>query len=311
MIGILGEALIDFIGGKGLDGNECYYPYSGGCALNAATAASRLGSSVIYIGKLSADMFGQKMQAHFTKNNVKLVAAFCGVAENSMIGFARLDSNGAASYVFYSQGTTPTVLTSEEIKAAIDSEPSLTFLHIGSVALALDTSGEQIRTAMHTLKKTPFIFMDPNVRPTVIADFDTYRERVLDVATLAQMIKLSHEDLELLYPGISEKEAVGSLLAGGTSHVVLTRGKDGLTWFAKSGFSTHVEAVDNPIVDTVGAGDTVSGAILTYLEENDLTDPNLITVDHAREALRFASVAASVTCSRKGCDPPLRHEVFV
>ena len=311
MIGILGEALIDFIGGKGLDGNECYYPYSGGCALNAATAAARLGSSVLYIGKLSADMFGQKMQAHFTDNNVKLVKTLCGVVENSMIGFARLDSSGAASYVFYSQGTTPTVLTAEEIVNAIYSENNLAFLHIGSVALALDISGEQIRKAMRMLKNPPFIFMDPNVRPTVIKDFDTYRERVLDVASLAQMIKLSHEDLELLYPGISENEAVDSLLAGGASHVVLTRGKDGLTWFAKKGFSTHVEAIDNQIVDTVGAGDTVSGAILTYLEENGLTDPSTITVDQAREALRFASVAASVTCSRKGCDPPRRHEVFV
>jgi len=309
MIGILGEALIDFISGVGADGKECYYPYSGGCALNAATAAARLGAKTLYIGKLSRDMFGRKMQSHFIENNVRLIETLCAVEENSMIGFARLDPSGAASYVFYSVGTTPTVLTKDEIIGALTLEPGVDFLHIGSVALALEISGEQIRQALHLLQHRPFLFLDPNVRPTVISDFASYRRRLLEVVSLAQLIKLSHEDLQLLFPQLSEQEGVQALLSKGAAHVVLTRGKDGLTWFASSGFSCHVEAVDVKIVDTVGAGDTVSGAILTFLEENSLQDPSAITEKHAKAALEFASAAAAVTCSRKGCDPPRRSDI--
>ncbi len=311
MIGILGEALIDFISGIGVDGKECYYPYSGGCALNAATAASRLGADVLYIGKLSQDMFGQKMQSHFIENHVRLKKSLCSVVENSMIGFAKLDPSGAASYVFYSQGTTPTVLTKDEILAVLKEEPQVRFLHIGSVALALDASGEHIRQALRTHIPSPFIFLDPNVRPTVIADFGTYRMRLLDVASMAQLIKLSHEDLQSIYPQLTEREGVMALLSLGAAHVVLTRGKDGLTWFSRSGFSCHVDAVDIKVVDTVGAGDTVSGAILTFLEENALYDPSMITEKLAKAALGFASAAAAVTCSRKGCDPPRRNEVSI
>ena len=309
MIGILGEALIDFISGTGVDGKECYYPYSGGCALNAATAASRLGSKVLYIGKLSHDMFGRRMQSHFIENKVRLKEWLCSVEENSMIGFAKLDPTGAASYVFYSLGTTPTVLTKEEIISVLKEEPEVDFLHIGSVALALDLSGEQIRKALLQLPARPFLFLDPNVRPTVIADFETYRRRLLEVASLSQLIKLSNEDLELMFPHASEQEGVQALLNAGAAHVVLTRGKDGLTWFAASGFSCHVDAIDVKVVDTVGAGDTVSGALLTFLEEHSLHDPSAITAELAEKALEFASSAAAVTCSRKGCDPPWRLDI--
>jgi fructokinase len=249
------------------------------------------------------------MQSHFIENNVKLIETLCAVEENSMIGFARLDPTGAASYVFYSVGTTPTVLTKDEIVNVLKEEPEVNFLHIGSVALALEVSGEQIQKALHTLQDRPFIFLDPNVRPTVIADFESYRKRLLDVASLAQLIKLSHEDLQLMFPQLSEQEGVQALLSQGAAHVVLTRGKDGLNWFASSGFSCHVEAVDVKVVDTVGAGDTVSGAILTFLEENSLRNPSAITEKLAKAALEFASAAAAVTCSRKGCDPPRRLDI--
>ena len=311
MIGILGEALIDFISVKGIDDADCFQSHCGGCALNAATAASRLGSSVLYIGKLSADMFGQQMRQHFIENNVRLNESLCGCAANSMIGFAKLDAHGAASYVFYSEGTTPTVLDAHEIAAVFASEPNLNFLHIGSVALALKQSGEEILKALSSLQNLPFIFLDPNVRPTVIADFAAYRSRLLAVASLSDIIKLSDEDLHFLYPEIPERRAIDDLLSKGAAHVVLTRGKHGMDWYAASGYACAETAIDVPIVDTVGAGDTVSGAILSYLEGKGLKDSSRITLSQAKEALHFASAAAAVTCSRKGCDPPTRSEVVI
>lgn len=309
MIAILGEALIDLIGGTGNDGQPCFYHYAGGCALNAATAAARLDSDVLYIGKLSEDMFGKHMQTYFKENKVKLVQSLCDVPENSMIGFAKLDAEGAASYVFYSEGTTVTKLTAQEIVHVFDDHPEITYLHVGSVSIALEESGQQIVKALAQRGSLPFLFFDPNVRPTVVEDFDSYRKRVLEIVRLSSLVKLSHEDLALIYPDRSIEEGVRSLLDLGTNHVVLTKGKDGLQWCSQSGLDVSVPAVDNTIVDTVGAGDTVSGAILTYLEEHGIGREDVPTEGQVHEALEFAALAAAVTTSRKGANPPKRSEV--
>ena len=309
MIAFMGEALIDLIGSTGSEGQPCFYYYSGGCALNAATAAARLDSDVLYIGKLSSDMFGIQMQEYFTANKVKMVPEFQDVHENSMIGFAKLDAHGSATYSFYIEGTTVTVLTAEEIVEAIEPLDTLRYLHVGSVSVALDSSGEQILSALKRLKNRPFVFFDPNVRPSVIKDFETYRKRVVEVARLSTLIKLSHEDLGLLFPDRNVEDGISYLLDLGASHVVLTKGKDGLQWISKSGLDIQVPAIDNPIVDTVGAGDTVSGALLTYMEEHDIGLGDIVTSGQATEALEFAAAAAAVTTSRKGANPPRRSEV--
>jgi fructokinase len=309
MIAILGEALIDLIGGTGTDGQACFYHYAGGCALNAATAAARLDSDVLYIGKLSSDMFGKQMQSYFDSNRVKTIPEFRDVPLNSMIGFAKIDESGAASYVFYSEGTTVTGLKQHEIGEALDTHPEITYLHVGSVSIALEESGRSILGALKSKENLPFIFFDPNVRPTVIEDFASYRKRVLEIVSLSSLVKLSHEDLELIYPDLSTGEGIERILTLGAKHVILTKGKDGLQWCSSNGLDVAVPAVDNKIVDTVGAGDTVSGAILTYLEEQGIGRDDEVTVAQARDALEFAALAAAVTTSRKGANPPLRSEV--
>ncbi len=309
MIGFLGEALIDLIGGISTNGESLFHYYSGGCALNAATAAARLGSEVTYLGKLSQDMFGQQMKNYFLSNNVKVVEKFTDVNENSMIGFAKLDAAGAASYVFYTEGTTINALRSDEIIDAMQSIEHLDYLHVGSVSIALEKSGTQILKALENMKTLPLIFFDPNVRPTVIENFESYHERVLKIAAMASIIKLSHEDLEILFPHLGQEDALKKLFSGNVKIVLLTMGKDGLRWISKNGLDISVAAIDNPIVDTVGAGDTVSGATLTYLSEHRITDPLEIDKSRATELMDFAVRCAAVTTSRKGANPPHRNEL--
>ncbi len=308
MIGFLGEALIDLISGN--DSNEpLFHYYCGGCALNAATAAARLNSEVTYIGKLSKDLFGQHMKTYFEKNNVKLIPSLCEVEQNSMIGFAKIDDSGAASYVFYTEGTTLSSLESDELLQAIDSIESLDYLHVGSVSVALEKSGNTILKTLKECKNLPFVFFDPNVRPTVIENFETYRERVLSIAAMSTMIKLSDEDLELLFPDVTQSEALSTLFTGATQHILLTMGKDGLRWLSRDNLDITVPAIDNPIVDTVGAGDTVSGATLTYLSEHSIKSSTKIDEKCAKDIMEFAVRCAAVTTSRKGANPPRRDEI--
>lgn len=312
MIAILGEALFDLIGGVGSNDQPCFYHYIGGSALNTATAAARLNSDVLFIGKISADMFGKQMQAHFTQNNVQTIPELCNVPENSMLGFLKIDETGSASYVFYTEGTAVTGLRAEDILSALQSHEEITYLHVGSVAVALETSGSEILKALKEISHHgPALFFDPNVRPSVIGDFASYQKRVFEIVRLSFIVKLSDEDLASLYPHSSLPEALEALLELGAEHVVLTKGKEGLNWRSKTGLDVHVPAVDNPIVDTVGAGDTVSGALLTYLEEHSIGRGDPISKEQVKEALVFAAAAAAVTTSRKGANPPKRTEIVL
>ncbi len=310
MIGCLGEALIDFISGKEEEGKDPFFHYfSGGSTLNAATAAARLGSDVTFLGKLSQDMFGQKMKAYFQKNNVNILPHLTDVPENSMIGFASIDAEGAASYVFYTSETTVTSFSSDEIVEAMNQIDSLDYLLIGSVSAGLETSGNHILNALKQVKSLPCVFFDPNVRPTVIDDFEKYLARMKELAGLSTIIKLSHEDLEYLYPGVATDEALQLLFTGKTEAVILTLGRDGLRWVDQEGRTVEVPAIDNVIVDTVGAGDTVSGAVLTFLSEAGVVHAKDLTGEKIRDMLQFAVEAAAVTTSRKGANPPMRSEV--
>ncbi|MFA7371017.1 MAG: PfkB family carbohydrate kinase [Sphaerochaetaceae bacterium] len=310
MIAILGEALIDFVGSKGSDGKDLFYYYNGGSALNTAVATARLNASTLYLGKLSKDMFGKQMQVFLEANNVKLVPWLCDVEQNSMIGFAKLDTGGSASYVFYTQGTTVTELSKGEILRVFEQYTAIDYLLVGSVAVALEKSGNAILEALQTVGKTRFnLIFDPNVRPTVIDDFARYQQRVFEFVKLSYLVKLSDEDLLHLFPAKSLADGVASLLKLGAEQVVLTKGKEGLEWHNSQGLNVKVPAVDNPIVDTIGAGDTVSGALLNFLQENNLKRSGFITEEQAREALSFAAKAAAVTTGREGADPPKRFEV--
>jgi fructokinase len=316
MIGVIGEALIDFIGTSKEGSSQNFASFVGGCGLNAATAATRAGSPVGFFGKLSNDMFGLRILDHLVDNKVLFDPGLCNSPLPSMIGFAQLDDQGKASYAFYSKNTAPVCLDAEELLNALSNHSDLKILHIGSVSLALKPGCDAILDAIDFLKPRPIVFLDPNVRPTVIDDFEAYRKRLFTACRLADIIKLSDEDLLLLYPELEVEQAAKTLCSEVSSHVILTRGKHGSTWFSTGKFSVDSPIIDLPVIDTVGAGDTFSGSLLSYLHEKgyfgvDGNEPSLAKLDKEiiTKAMRFANAAASINCSRKGCNPPTKEEV--
>ena len=315
MIGIIGEALIDFIA-EGTGTVVRFDSAVGGCALNAATAAARQGSAVGFVGKISADMFGVRMLEHLVKNQVLFDPTLCNAAEPSLLAFASLDAHGSASYAFYLDGSAPLALGKEELLSVLGEHSDLLAVHIGSLALTLEPSSSAILAALREYEPQPVIFLDPNVRPAVIADPEAFRARMAEAIELASIIKLSDEDLAYLYPDVDIQSQAEELARSQKKHVVLTLGRDGATWYTPAGESVSVPIIDLPVIDTVGAGDTFSGAILTYLHDRGYfgaigEQPALqeLSVAVIEEVLRWASAASAVNCSRKGCDPPTKEEV--
>ena len=68
----------------------------------------------------------------------------------------------------------------------------------------------------------------------------------------------------------------------------------------------------DPLVDTVGAGDTYMASILSWVVESDLASrAALAAIDEQtlRRANDRAAEAAAINCQRSGCNPPWRDEL--
>ena len=117
------------------------------------------------------------------------------------------------------------------------------------------------------------VSFDPNVRPAITPDLDDVRRRAVRIADGATLLKLSDEDAALLYPATRVEDLPRRLVERhGVRLVALTRGAAGL--LLDDG--THTVSVPAPqvvVADTIGAGDTVTAALLAGLLERELLEP--------------------------------------
>jgi fructokinase len=95
---------------------------------------------------------------------------------------------------------------------------------------------------------------------------------------------------------------------------VITRGKDGLSAITGAGELVEVPAAPATVVDTIGAGDTVHGALLCWLHRIGISSVDGLRdvgVSEWRRALDFAARAAAITVSRAGAEPPYAGEIEI
>ncbi len=118
-------------------------------------------------------------------------------------------------------------------------------------------------------------------------------------------MKVSDDDMAWLYPGQSYEDVAARWIADGVTLVVVTRGANGLVGITAEG-SVEVPGVKVEVADTVGAGDTVGAIIVESIVEKGIL---ALTGDVLKGVLNRASVAAGITCSRKGAQPPYKHEL--
>ncbi|WP_168801738.1 carbohydrate kinase family protein [Glycomyces buryatensis] len=304
MIGVVGEALIDLEVAQ----TDARHPiaHPGGSPMNVAVTLGRLGSDVAFLGRLLSDAFGKLLRTHLTESNVDLRWAV-DAAEPTSLAIVSVALGGSAGYAFHVQGTADWQWSGWELPA----DPDLEAVHAGSLALALEPGGEVVGRWLEGLATGTTISVDPNVRPALLGDRDGYRDNVDRWISFSSIVKVSDEDLEWIWPGADPDELAGRWVDKGCKLVVVTRGGRGSLAHC-GGERFEVPTAKTEIVDTVGAGDALSGALLDWLSRHDRLDQQglaRLSADEAREAVEFASRVAAITCSRAGANPPRRSEL--
>jgi len=155
------------------------------------------------------------------------------------------------------------------------------------------------------------MMLDPNIRPGFIQDRAKHAARIRRMVAMADIVKLSDEDLGWFGEAGTPEEIIGRWLDQGPQLIVMTRGSHGAVAYSKR-HRVAVEAERVAVVDTVGAGDTFNAGVLAALHEHGaLTKPALaeLGAETIRAALSFGVKAAAVTVSRAGANPPWRDEL--
>ncbi|MGY1890604.1 fructokinase [Pseudomonas asplenii] len=308
---VCGEALFDFFSeddASGLASKVNFKAIAGGSPFNVAVGLRRLGVDSALFGGLSTDYLGRRLQQVLQDEGVR-PDYLVDFAAPTTLAMVAVGANGSPHYSFRGEGCADRQLGLAHLPAL---GPEVRGLHIGSFSLVVQPIGDTLLTLVQRESGKRLITLDPNVRLNPEPNIDLWRERIATLVPLADLIKVSDEDLSLLYPEQDPQRVIEGWLEHRCQVVFLTRGGDGATVFSRQHGTWSVPAASIKIADTVGAGDTFQAALITWLTEHGLDSVEGVQ-KLAREQidamLRFAVKAAALTCSKTGPDLPYRHQL--
>lgn len=302
---VMGEALVDLVIGWGKKEIDAE-PVPGGSPANVALALSRLGVPTELVTYLGKDTYGKQITKHLTASGVTIIPGDPAVEETSR-AIAWLDEDGAATYSFDIVW---------EPKSPILVDPNVAIVHTGSIASALEPGAQAVLDALRRAKYQALVTYDPNVRPQILNDRVAAAELIEEAVAAADVVKVSDEDLEWLYPDTTPAKAAQRWLEDfELALIVMTRGKDGPVAWTQSGIDVSHAPGEVTVVDTVGAGDTFMGGLIEALWRRGYRGPQgaerLADVDDVELAaiLEEASEVADVVVQRRGANPPWANEL--
>ena len=302
-----GDALVDFLPVKSADGRDATVSVVGGSCLNIAVGMARLGAPAGFVGGISTDLFGRMIADHASASQVDLRYATRS-AHQTTLAFVR-HVGGEPQYAFYDEATASRNWSYQRGSIPLD---EIEAIHVGSTTLANDNGAIQALAMIEDVGGSTTISFDPNCRPNLVRHKARYVDQMNAFAAAADIVRMSDADFEFLYGGNDYGERAKSLIAAGTSLVVVTRGINGAQAWHRAAGLVKVEAPTISVMDTIGAGDSFQAALLFALraigriKRGALAEMNAGELDRA---LSFASACAAVTCSRAGADPPRQSDV--
>ncbi|MDP9905433.1 carbohydrate kinase family protein [Arthrobacter bambusae] len=286
---VIGEALIDVVNGP-----EGSISYPGGSPANVAYGLGRLGIPTGLLTAIGDDEHGTAITNHLHSAGVRLLPGSISL-ERTATATATLAADGSASYEFDIAWQLAPVAPAMIPKV----------LHTGSIATFLAPGAATVRTLLEQCHQSCLVTYDPNIRPALLGSHSEAQSVFEDLLPLTDVVKLSDEDAHWLYPAFSPDEVLSHLLEQGARLAVITKGAEGAL-LATPDARFSISSVKTKVADTIGAGDAYMAALIFELltrGDEAFTPPGLEAIGQT------ASMAAAITVSRPGANPPTAEEL--
>lgn len=304
-----GEALIDMIpdyGGAapGTARPRGFIPSPGGAPANLAVAVAKLGGRAFFLGKVGSDCFGDLIQGTLAGYGVRTDHLLRDPAPTAL-AFVTHDAGGERRFSFYRDASADLGYRPEDFPDACFAEPGL--FHVCSNTLTEAGIRETTEHGLRLARRRGFLIsVDVNYRASLWRDPGAAPAAIRHVMAQADLVKMSHEELNALYGAGSEDRIIRHLLEAGVRLVVVTDGARPLR-FVTPRYAGDLQPPSIEAVDTTAAGDSFAGALLQALAAGDVSRKHLedwlSDEESLRSTLRTAAYCGALTASRYGaCD---------
>ncbi len=286
----VGELLVEFVShSEGCDLkalSEYSGPYPSGAPAICIDQASKVGASSQIFGGVGADNFGVALIERLQANGVETSGIKVIEDKTTGVAFVSYFEDGSRTFIFHLNNT---AVDAMDISALVLPNSPL-IMHISGSSLGNPLMRVAIeKTAVLVLERGGQISCDPNVRVELMSDKAVY-STLTNIIAKSSYLFPSDSDLEYLYPGCSEQEAIEKLIGLGVNTVALTRGEKGVVIYAKDSerLSLGGHAVEE--VDPTGAGDCFCGTFLAMTAQGKSIETSG----------RYANAAGAIAVTKRG-----------
>ncbi|MDQ0029376.1 carbohydrate kinase family protein [Arthrobacter bambusae] len=286
---VAGESLIDIVT---TPAGTAKHP--GGSPANVAYGLGRLGVSTGFLTAIGDDRHGRLMRDHLSAAGVQLLPGSISQGRTAT-ATATLAKDGSARYEFdINWDFTP--MTPNHF-------PKI--FHTGSIATFLAPGAAEVRSLILECHHSCLVTYDPNIRPALLGSHHEAKTTFEEIVPLTDVVKLSDDDAQWLYPGTPLEDTAARILALGAELAVITAGSSG-SLLTTAGTQLSIPAVASHVADTIGAGDSYMSALILGLLSRTgegFAPAVLERIGHT------ASMAAALTVRRRGANPPSMDEL--
>ncbi|MDT9001948.1 carbohydrate kinase [Paucibacter sp. APW11] len=280
-----GEALTDLIH----QGEERWVARVGGSVWNVARALAALGERTAFAGAISRDRFGNELWA--ASEAVGLDLRLLQRVQRAPL-LAIVEQGEPPRYFFIGDDSADLHFDVEVLPEGWSRR--LRWAHFGGISLAREPLASRLVALAERLKEQGVaISYDPNYRNLMD---ERYTPTLQRMGALADLIKVSDDDLRGLFPELEQDEALAGLRVPNPQALcLLTRGGAGASLYRGSE-RVDARAPAVQVVDTVGAGDASVAGLLYSLSRH---------AERPLQAHLHAALAAgSAACLQSGATPP-------
>ncbi|PXZ04593.1 ribokinase [Gilliamella apicola] len=274
--------------GETLSGSN-YKISFGGKGANQAVAAGRLGANIQFIAAVGNDELGNKIKQQLNNDNINTCSVACIEGQNTGVALILVNAQGENQIAIHA-GANAQVTTEYLLKYKDD------IINADAILMQLETPLATIEQAAKLAKQHQTqVILNPapaqKLSDDLLKHIDIITPNETEAEYLTGIKVLTEQDAE---------QAAMILHKKGIETVIITLGSKG-AWVSSAQRRAIIAGFKVQVIDTIGAGDTFNGMLVTALLEGKTLE----------QAVKYAHAAGALSVTKPGAQTavPFRNEV--